>query len=311
MVGKSPAILECFRRIELAARTEANILLYGESGVGKELAAQTAHYLSRRAQEPLITVDCTTLPEALFENEFFGHKPGAYTGASGSKPGLFEQARSGTLFLDEVGELPLGAQAKLLRVLETGRFRRLGGNHDVYVDVRIVAATNRNLASMVNEGLFRKDLYYRLSVIDIEIPPLRHRREDIPSLAQFLLQKIGKEWGGSWSLSPEAEERLCEYDYPGNVRELRNILQQAVARAENSAVLLAKHISFPDTSELSVRGSTVGEAVKKTQTPGDLRHQQRMQGLLEGKWDNRRELAKRLGVTERTIYRWLKASELS
>jgi len=305
MVGESPALLQCLRSIEMAARTEASILLYGESGVGKELAAQTVHHLSKRAQEPLITVDCTTLPEELFENEFFGHKPGAYTGASGPKLGLFEQARSGTLFLDEVGELSLGAQAKLLRVLETGRFRRLGANHDLHADVRIVAATNRNLADMADEGAFRKDLYYRLSVIDIELPPLRDRREDIPSIARFLLQQIGKDWGGSWSLSPEAEQRLCEYDYPGNVRELRNVLQRSVAQAEDSTVLLAKHIEFPDRSDFSVRSATVGGTDTKTRAPAALRHSQRMQGLLEGKQGNRQELARRLGVSERTVYRWL------
>ncbi|AEK59068.1 PAS domain-containing protein [Acidithiobacillus caldus] len=305
MVGKSPAFLRCLHHIEMAARTDASILLFGESGVGKELAAQAIHHFSSRAAGPLITVDCATLPENLFESEIFGHERGAFTGCVGRKLGLYEQAHGGTLFLDEVGELPLGMQAKLLRVLETGSFRRLGGNDNLRADVRVVAATNRDLRAMAAQRHFREDLYYRLAAITIDLPPLRDRREDIPGIAKVLLERIGRDWSGHWTLSREAERRLCAYNFPGNVRELRNILQKAAALADGP-IIEAKHLEFfhpvtPESSAMpSVPAARPRPAPGRGQCPADLLD------ILERFQGNRRQVAEYLGVSERSVYRWLR-----
>ncbi|MEY2342567.1 sigma-54 interaction domain-containing protein [Acidithiobacillus sp. IBUN Pt1247-S3] len=304
MVGRSPAFLQCLHHIEMAARTDASILLWGESGVGKELAASALHQLSARAEKPLITIDCTTLPEHLFESEFFGHERGAYTGCIGRKIGLYESADGGTLFLDEVGELPLPVQAKLLRVLETGAFRRLGGADLLHANVRIIAASNRSLRDMVAGRTFREDLYYRLAAISIDLPPLRERREDIPGIARVLLERIGRDWGGQWQLAAAAERRLCAYNFPGNVRELKNILQKAVALADGPLVM-PEHIYFLETSPaalppqiqpLTVRSSA---SLDKRGRPNNLPE---LLGTFHG---NRRQVAEHLGVSERTVYRWL------
>jgi transcriptional regulator with PAS, ATPase and Fis domain len=297
--------LQCLHHIEMAARTDASVLLWGESGVGKELAASALHQLSARAGKPLITVDCTTLPEHLFESEFLGHERGAYTGCIGRKIGLYESADGGTLFLDEVGELPLPVQAKLLRVLETGAFRRLGGSELLHANVRVIAASNRNLRDMVAERSFREDLYYRLAAINIDLPPLRERREDIPGIARVLLERIGREWSGHWQLSAEAERRLCAYNFPGNVRELRNILQKAVALAD-SPMIRPEHLGFlqmedrPATDKLPhTRPNLVST---RRGRPKDLDE------LLARYEGNRRLVAEQLGVSERTVYRWLQTS---
>lgn len=309
MVGRSPAFLKCLHHIEMSARTDASILLYGESGVGKELAASALHQFSARAAGAFITVDCASLPETLFESEILGHERGAFTGCLGRKRGLYEMADGGTLFLDEVGELPLSMQAKLLRVLETGTFRRLGGAETLHADVRIIAATNRNLLEMAGQRQFREDLYYRLAAITIDLPPLRERREDIPGIAAVLLERIGKSWGGQWSLSKEAEKRLFAYDFPGNVRELRNILQKAAALADGP-VIQASHLDF----ELSRPG--VGPQLSAADSAGDtpmrpvtLRNGTQpddLEALLRQYQGNRRRVAEILGVSERTVYRWLR-----
>jgi len=305
MVGRSPAFLRCLHHIEMAARTDASILLWGESGVGKELAASAVHQFSARADKPLITVDCTTLPEHLFESEFLGHERGAYTGCIGRKIGLFESADGGTLFLDEVGELPLPVQAKLLRVLETGAFRRLGGAELLHANVRIIAASNRNLREMVAERTFREDLYYRLAAINIDLPPLRERREDIPGIARVLLERIGREWGGQWQLSAEAERRLCAYNFPGNVRELRNILQKAVALADGP-LILPEHIHFLQSSPPShPPEEKMAAPTRPISFSGRRGRPANLLELLSTFQGNRRQVAEHLGVTERTVYRWL------
>ncbi|WP_437557075.1 sigma-54 interaction domain-containing protein [Acidithiobacillus sulfuriphilus] len=305
MVGRSPAFLRCLHHIEMAARTEASILLHGESGVGKELAASAVHHFSARQRGPFITVDCTSLPDTLFESEMLGHERGAFTGCLGRKRGLFETADGGTLFLDEIGELPLAMQAKFLRVLESGSFRRLGGAETLHADVRVVVATNRNLREMVAARSFRADLYYRLAAISISLPPLRERREDIPGIARVLLQRIGASWGGRWELSREAEIRLCAYDFPGNVRELRNILQKAAALAAGPVILvedldldLEDGRSNPSGPIATVRcptGPTHGR-------PGPAA----LPALLQRFGGNRRRVADAMGVSERTVYRWLR-----
>ena len=303
MVGRSPAFLQCLHHIEMAARTDASVLLWGESGVGKELAASALHQLSARSEKTLITVDCTTLPEHLFESEFLGHERGAYTGCVGRKIGLFESADGGTLFLDEVGELPLPVQAKLLRVLETGAFRRLGGADLLHANVRIIAASNRNLRDMVAERSFREDLYYRLAAINIDLPPLRERREDIPGIARVLLERIGRDWGGQWQLSQEAERRLCAYNFPGNVRELRNVLQKAVALADGP-LLLPEHFQFLREA-VPVDRQDSAEAMKITAFARRGRPEN-LSDLLHSFQGNRRHVAEYLGVSERTVYRWLR-----
>ncbi|MCA1978476.1 MAG: sigma 54-interacting transcriptional regulator, partial [Thiobacillus sp.] len=238
MVGRSPAFLECVDHLARVAESEASILLYGESGVGKELAARFIHARSRRAGAAFIVVNCAAVPESLFESELFGHERGAFSGSQGLKKGLFELADGGTLFLDEVGEIPLAMQAKLLRVLETGEFRRVGGTHTLTADVRVVSATNRQLLDEVDAKRYRLDLYYRLAGIDVVLPPLRERRADLPELAGFLLKKLA---GGQapCRLSADALAALQAYDFPGNVRELRNLLQHAVLSCRDGTIRAA------------------------------------------------------------------------
>src|SRR5574340_1267158 len=235
MVGQSPAFLNCVDHLARVAESEASILLYGESGVGKELAARFIHARSNRAGAAFIVINCAAVPETLFESELFGHERGAFSGSNGQKKGLFELADGGTLFLDEVGEIPLAMQAKLLRVLETGEFRRVGGTRTLTADVRVISATNRRLLDEVDAKRFRLDLYYRLAGIDVTLPPLRERAADLPELANFLLKRLT---GGQspCRLAPDAVSALQAYDFPGNVRELRNLLQHAVLSCRDGTI---------------------------------------------------------------------------
>ncbi|MCW5979152.1 MAG: sigma 54-interacting transcriptional regulator [Bryobacteraceae bacterium] len=228
ILGDSPPMLALLRQISQAAPTDATVLICGETGTGKELVARALHAAGRRAQKPLIKVNCAAIAPGLIESEFFGHERGAFTGATLRREGRFALADRGTIFLDEIGELPVDLQAKLLRVLQEGEFEPVGGSRTRKVDVRVVAATNRNLLDEIKEGKFREDLYYRLNVFPIKVPPLRERREDIPQLAARFLkqscQRIGREPMG---LPPECLEPLCAYDWPGNVRELQNVIERA------------------------------------------------------------------------------------
>ena len=229
IIGNSRVIAATLKKVELVAPTDATALLLGETGTGKELVARAIHARSRRSGRALIKVDCGTLPSGLIESELFGHEKGAFTGAHDSKVGRFELADNGTIFLDEIGELPLELQSKLLRVLEDGKFQRLGAKHEQEVDVRVIAATNRELRSEMEDGRFRNDLYYRLSVFPIEIPPLRDRREDIPLLVSFFVSKSAAALGKSIdSIDTASLDALTAYDWPGNVRELRNVIERAV-----------------------------------------------------------------------------------
>jgi two-component system response regulator AtoC len=217
------------------ADCDASILLFGESGVGKELAARFIHARSARSGAAFIVINCAAVPENLFESELFGHERGAFSGGRGLKKGLFELADGGTLFLDEVAEISLGLQAKLLRVLETGEFRRVGGTHTLNADVRLVSATNRRLLDEADEKRFRLDLYYRLAGIDVKLPPLHERREDIPALATFLLRRLRGE-RRACRLDPTALAALHTHEFPGNVRELRNLLQRAVLTCRSGMI---------------------------------------------------------------------------
>ncbi len=237
IIGSSRPLLEAFERIRRAAATGVTVLLTGESGTGKELFARALHALSPGARGPFVAVNVAALPESLVENELFGHEKGAYTGASERRAGRFEMADHGTLFLDEIGELPSAAQTKLLRVVEERIFLRVGGTVPVSVDIRLVTATNSDLSARVKAGTFREDLFYRLDVFQVRLPPLRSRREDIPVLAlEFARGAAGEAGRDQVELSPAALERLQEHDWPGNVRELRNVVERAVILSDRGPI---------------------------------------------------------------------------
>jgi two-component system response regulator PilR (NtrC family) len=237
IIGRSAAIAEVRSLVEKVAPTRTTVLVSGESGTGKEVVARAIHERGDRRGQPFVAINCGAIPEGLIESELFGHEKGSFTGATEQKTGLFEVAGSGTLFLDEITELPAHLQVKLLRALQERRVRRVGGKADLAVDARIVAATNRDLHAEVAAGRFREDLFYRLNVIQIRMPPLRARREDVPLFLAHFLERFAVETGKSGvHLSPEAEQRLCEYDYPGNVRELANVLERAVTLADGPAI---------------------------------------------------------------------------
>ncbi|HSJ99582.1 MAG TPA: sigma-54 dependent transcriptional regulator, partial [Kofleriaceae bacterium] len=236
LLGKSRAMQKVFELIGKIHSTRTSVLVTGESGTGKELVARALHSEGNRAKMPFVAVNCGAIPEELMESELFGHRRGAFTGAVADKPGLFQEADGGTLFLDEIGELSLGLQVKLLRGLQERKVKAVGATEELEVDVRVIAATNRDLEAEVARGAFRADLYYRLNVIELRLPPLRHRREDIPLLAEHFLRKFGVEHGRAPRLAPEAMRRLESYDFPGNVRELENLIERAVALSPSSMI---------------------------------------------------------------------------
>jgi two-component system response regulator AtoC len=299
--------------LQRVAPTMSTVLLQGESGVGKECVAQYLHQYSSRPAGPLVVVDCGSLGEQLIESELFGYEKGAFTGASTRKKGLIEAANGGTLFIDEIGELPLALQTKLLRVLETGSLRRVGGTEYIKVDVRIVAATHRNLKQMVQEGKFREDLYYRLSAFPINIPALRERKDDIPLLTEHFLASIDE--GEQYlPLAPQVIETLLSYDYPGNVRELRNIIERAVILAAGSAIT-------PDHIVLELRDQVDAEYAAREQRLEDGLQHELQQRLLVRRREHiddeavlqalrqhnghRKTAARMLGISERTLYRYM------
>jgi two-component system, NtrC family, response regulator len=237
LVGRSAAMQRLFARVERLATTNATILLTGESGTGKELAARALHQLSTRRERPFVAVNCAAIPEGLLESEFFGVERGAFTGADRTRAGKFESADGGTLFLDEVGELPLMLQPKLLRALQEGRVMRVGGGREIAVDVRVVAASNRDLTAEVAAGRFRQDLFYRLNVVPLELPPLRERREDVPLLVEHFAQRAARRHGlAAPRFPPAVLRRLIEYSWPGNVRELANVVERLILLAESGTI---------------------------------------------------------------------------
>jgi DNA-binding NtrC family response regulator len=297
---------------ETAARADSTVIITGESGTGKDALARFIHSKSARSESPMISVNCAALPEALIESEFFGHEKGAFTGAAATKRGLIEAADSSTLFLDEVGETPLQTQVKLLRFLEEGTFRRVGATRDRRADVRVIAATNRNLSEDVTTGRFRADLFYRLNVISLHVPPLRERREDIPALVSHFLSLFRERFNRpALDLSPEARARLDAYDWPGNVRELRNALERAAALAA-SDLIEADHL-LPQAaprvpgplSPLSSSSSARPDA------PATLEELERRHilSVLEQTGGNRERAAALLGISARTLYRKLREYE--
>jgi two-component system response regulator PilR (NtrC family) len=246
LVGNSPAMNHIYKLILQVAKTKTNVLITGESGTGKELIAQSIHQESDRSDQPFVVINCGGIPETLMESELFGHKKGSFTGATQDKKGLFEIAHNGTIFLDEIGELSLPIQVKLLRAVQEKVFKAVGGNEDISVDIRIISATNKNLEKEVIGGNFREDLFYRLNVIEIKVPPLRERKTDLRLLAQHFLEKYSREMGKEISkFSSYAIDLLNKYDFPGNIRELENLLERSVALSTTNIIL-------PDSLALSL-----------------------------------------------------------
>ncbi len=303
MIGISSALRGVTELIEAVAPTDVTVLIQGESGTGKELVARALHESSDRAGRDFVAVDCCTLQEKLFESELFGHERGAFTGADRLKKGLIEGAEGGTLFLDEIGEIDAALQSKLLRVLETGKFRRLGGTRDLNANVRVVAATNRNLETMSESGGFRSDLYYRLSAFVIDTPPLRERREDIPFLAEHFIQNHKLSRRTDKSLSSDAARRLTAYDWPGNVRELKNVVERAIILSRDRPLIRPEHLGF---------GRDGGRSNAKVNLTFD--HDPSLEELeaaylamqLKKHSGRRAQVAEVLNISERNIYRLIK-----
>jgi transcriptional regulator with GAF, ATPase, and Fis domain len=303
IVGVSSGIRWCTRQAERVAETDSTVLLGGETGTGKDLFARYVHQRSRRRSRPFVVVDCAALPETLLESELFGHERGAFTGADQRKLGRFETARGGTVFLDEIGELPLHLQGKLLRVLEAGEFHRLGSTETRHADVRIVAATNRDLESSVLAGAFRQDLFFRLNVFPIQVPPLRERREDISLLAHYFL---GQMHGRACRIDDAALAAAEQYDWPGNVRELRNVIERAVILATDSTIGLdlpvpgrALPAGGPVPPRALTGGATLAEQVRALKT-------QAIREALEQASGNRSRAAALLGLDPASLFRMAK-----
>jgi formate hydrogenlyase transcriptional activator len=248
MIGKSTGFQAVANTVQLVAPTDATVLIQGETGTGKELVARAIHDLSGRRERSFVLVNCAAIPATLLESELFGHEKGSFTGAFEQKIGLFEQAHQGTILLDEIGEVPLELQPKLLRALQEGELQRVGGKRTMRVDVRIIAATNRNLKQMVDEGKFRSDLYYRLFVFPLTVPPLRKRREDIPLLIRFFTQRYAKKMNRVIEEIPSAAlEALIRYDWPGNIRELQNLVERSVILSPGRVLQIAVPEVVPDS----------------------------------------------------------------
>jgi len=307
LIGRAPAFQRMLALVARVAPAQATVLLLGESGTGKELVARAVHEASARAHRALVAVDCSSLPENLFESELFGHERGSFTGATAAKGGLVEAASGGTLFLDEVGDIPLSMQVKLLRLLESGTYRRVGSTELRHADIRVVAATHRDLDRMVLDGRFREDLYYRVSTFPIHLPALRERRADIALLADALLLRVAPK--RQLGLTPEALRLLQTCDFPGNVRELRNLLERASLLCDGS-VITESHVQ--QALQSGRRASPTLSSVADTHSTAGLPSMQSLQqGALQQALANhtgsRSELAAKLGISERSLYRKIKA----
>ena len=301
IIAKSQSMRDVVSLVQRIAASTASVLVTGESGTGKELIARAIHYNSTRAAGPFVGVNLAAVPEGLIESELFGHKKGAFTDARNDKPGLFVEADNGTIFLDEIGELALPLQAKLLRVLQEHEVRPLGATKNTRVDVRVVAATNKNLEAMLADGSFREDLYYRLNVIHLDLPPLRSRPEDIIPLAEHVLATLGAKQNRRMRLSPEAQHLLLAYHWPGNVRELMNVLERGMALCQGELIAdddLPPHVRERRPADF------LGAAVARRMTLAEL-EREFIERVLEDEAGNKTRAAQRLGLDRKTLYRKL------
>jgi DNA-binding NtrC family response regulator len=320
LVGQSGTMQQVFGRIQQVAPSRAAVLITGESGTGKELAARAIHQLSPRGGGPFVAINCAALPDTLMESELFGHEKGAFTGALDRRPGCFELAQNGTVLLDEIGDMPMATQAKLLRVLEDQRVRRLGGKSEIQLDVRVIAATNAPLDSAIRDGRFREDLFYRLNVFPIPLPPLRERKDDIPLLVEALLANVNHKHGTRVTdVSPDVIARLRAYDWPGNIRELRNVIERAAIIAGEGTVHLA-HLPASVTGTRAASAAVHAaphEGSPVAATPGNGLHvpigwtiEQAERALiertLEHTGNNRTRAAEILGISQKTLFNKLK-----
>jgi DNA-binding NtrC family response regulator len=299
IIYRNPKMEELINMVARVSASRATVLIQGESGTGKELFARLIHKMSPRSEKPMIVVNCSALPETLLESELFGHERGAFTGATARRKGRFEEADGGTLFLDEIGELSLPVQVKLLRFIQEREFQRLGGNQTIRSDVRIISATNRNLEDRVKDGRFRDDLYYRLNVVVMNIPPLRERKEDIPSLIQHFIESFSsenkKEIRG---VSSEAMDLLLKYDYPGNVRELENVIERAAVIARDPVISIRdlpfKEVTSRHGYSVSPEGTTMKDSIETLEI-------QLIEQALSDAGHNQTKAAEILGISERTL----------
>ncbi len=304
LLGASPAMKDVYDLLERVAESESTVLVSGESGTGKELVARALHRRSKRASGPFVAINCAAMPEHLLESELFGHTKGAFTDARTARPGLFVQAKGGTIFLDEIGDMPLGLQPKLLRALQERSVRPVGGDHETPIDVRVVAASNRDLETAIEERKFREDLYYRINVIHVELPPLRARGADVLLLAQHYLEHFAAQSQKDVrSLDPEAAERLSAYAWPGNVRELANCMERAVALTRNESISVAdlpEKIRNYRTSHVLVAATDPSELV-----PLEEVEKRYILRVLEAVGGNKTLAAQVLGLDRKTLYRKL------
>jgi len=318
IIGTSPALLQALGELERVSQAQASVLLLGESGTGKELFARALHLASQRRDAPFIKVNCAAIPETLFESELFGYERGAFTGAAGARAGWFEQADRGTIFLDEIGEMPLPMQTKLLRTLQEGTVTRLGGKHEIRVDVRVVAATNRDLEAEAERGHFRRDLFYRLNVIPIQLPSLRERREDIRTLAVYFANRANQANQRNINLSPAAVERLENHPWPGNIRELANVIERLVLLTDGTVVSAADVERFlprgvpaagaPQAPARSAPPPAAATPLVRDYAPVHSHSVQELQAALERHHSNQSRAAQAVGLTVRQFsYRLRKA----
>ncbi len=314
MVGTSRVMQQVYTMIQRVAPTQASVLITGESGTGKEMVARAIHRLSPRSGGPFVAVNCAAVPSELIESELFGHEKGSFTGAVGRHLGCFEQANHGTLLLDEIGEMPLGMQARLLRALEESKIRRVGGSSEIPVDVRILAATNRSVDGSLGEKVLREDLYYRLNVFNIHLPPLRDRREDLPNIAKAIIDLLNQKHGCSvTAVHRDALQRLMAHAWPGNVRELRNVLEWAVITAQKDLILpghLPKTLGSGVTSAPPAAAQQNGGGMRFElgRTLDEIEREYVTETLKSV--NNDRKLASRmLGISLRTLYNWLSESK--
>jgi len=295
-VGSSPDFRKLIANARRVAQTEADVLVEAESGTGKELLARMIHKFSPRANKPYVAINCSAFPESLLESELFGHVRGAFTGATASKAGKFQLADGGTLLLDEIGEMPLSLQPKLLRVLQEREVDRLGDSYPLPINVRVIATTNRSLTDLIDRNMFRSDLYYRLNVVPLTIPPLRERRSDIPELAEYFLRKYEpKAQRGQFRISPELSALLCAYDWPGNIRELENAIRRALALARGTTLDAgAVDAEWGTRSPSKIAGSRLGQTLEAVE-------RKLLESTLRATGGNRTRTAEMMGVSLRTI----------